>query len=165
MIADLDINIITRDVEETLARLATALSPLGMIPFMEMVIAPQLSRRAKGRFAGEGDAAVGGKWAPLRPATVVMRTQQGYGPGPINRRTGELENWVTNGGQDAFPVGPDTTMQFPGKPISGELERKVQRAQQGDGGRTVPRPVLAVDESDLVFLQTQLALMLEGAVR
>lgn len=161
MIADLDVFVVTADVERTLGKIADALSPLGMIPFMETVIAPQLSRRAKARFAGEGDGAVGGKWTPLRSATIAMRQELGFPAGPINRRTGELENWVVNGGQDAYPVGPDATMQFPGKPISGELSKKVQRAQRGDK-RTVPRPVLAVDEADLVFLQTQLAMMLEA---
>lgn len=161
MISDLDVFVVTRDVERTLGRIATALSPLGMIPFMETVIAPQLSRRAKARFAGEGDGAVGGKWSPLKPATIDIRFKLGFPAGPINHRTGELEDWVVNGGQDAYPVGRDTTMQFPGKPISGDLYRKVSRAQRGDG-KTIARPVLGVDEADLVFLQTRLAMMLES---
>lgn len=165
MVADVDVIIFTDDVTMTLGKIADLLSPLGMIPFMETVMGPYLSRRAKGRFASEGDDAVGA-WQPLRSSTIAIRESLGFPAGPINRRTGELEEWVVNGGQDAYPVGPDTTMAFPGRKPAGELLKKVQTAQHGDPlTRTVPRPVLAVSETDLIFLQTQLMMAIESAGR
>lgn len=155
------------DVTKALTNLFTLLSPAGMTFFLGSTMGPYLSKRAKERFQGEGDDAVG-KWAPLKPATIAIRESQGFGAGPINRRTGELENWVVQGGWNAYPTGFGASMKFPGKPTGGgELRKKVETAQKGRKSApvTVPRPVLAVGETDLIFFQASLAFAVQEALR
>lgn len=62
------------------------------------------ARSIKRNFAAEGRPK---RWDPLQPATIQDRIRQGYGPGPILRRSGKLSRgfifkwgprayWVTN---------------------------------------------------------------------
>lgn len=164
--ADLEVFVHSGDVEQTFARVVAFLSPLGMVPFMETVMGPHLAERAKERFASEGDDAVG-QWAPLRSATVAIRQSEGFGGShPINRRTGELENWVTKSGWNAIPAGSDTVLSFPGRTPTGELLQKVETAQRGRSKpRTVARPVLGVSMVDLGFLQTSLMMAVAAAAK
>lgn len=153
-----------RDVLKAVDELIFLMSDIGLTAFLGASIGPYLSQRAKQRFASEGDD-VTGPWAPLKPATITIRQSQNYGSGPINRRTGELENWVVGSGWDAYPTGMGASMRFPGKPPTGELKAKVQTAQ---GGRvnppTVARPVLGLNENDLLFLQTAFAMAVDEAL-
>lgn len=153
------ISIEAESVIAVLRSLDSALSPEGMAAFLGLEVAPYLAERAKRRFADEGDDA-SGKWAPLLPATQAIRAaspEWPVGPDhPINRRTGELEDWVTGGSFAAMPHALGATLRYPGTPPSGELARKVETAQRGRN-RTVPRPVLSVSEADLVFVVTRLA--------
>lgn len=141
-------------VHAGLSRLERALTGSGLANFFATAVTPYLQERARERFASEGDDAVGA-WAPLRLFTQNIRASQGYGPAhPINRRTGELENYITNS-PPAITTGPDGgVLRYPGRTAGGELGRKVSTAQIGlPGGRimadTVPRPVLGVSSTDL----------------
>lgn len=155
----------SRDSDRALERLIALLSPVGAAAFLGTTIGPYLSKRAKERFAGEGDDVVG-EWAPLKPITIEMRHSQGFEGGPINRRTGELENWVVDGGWEAYPVGFGASMRYPKKAPSGELRKKVETAQKGrKSPNTVARPVLGVNERDLLFLQTSLTFAVNEAIR
>lgn len=154
------------DVRRKLFNLAVLLSPAGMGSFLGTEIGPYLSRRAGERFASEGDDATG-PWAPLKPYTVQVREQGNWpvaGEHPINRRTGELENWVVGSGWDAYPTAAGASMRYPGTRPKGELRKKVTTAQQGKSHpSTVARPVLAVNETDLLFTLAALTASVKAA--
>ena len=98
-----------------------------------------------------------------------MRSQN-YGPAhPINHRTGELEAYITGSPHllEVTPYGASLTM--PGTEPTGELKRKVRVAQAGDpgsatNGLTPPRPVIGVNEKDLLFVLTSMQSFIERAV-
>lgn len=154
-------------VHAGLSRLERALTGSGLADFFATTAAPYLAARAQNRFAQEGDDVVGA-WAPLRLYTQNIRASQGYGAAhPINRRTGEMENYIV-GSPPAIVSGTDGgVMRFPGPPASGKLVEKIRTAQIGfDGGKggpsTVPRPVLGVNATDLEALLIGLAKHIEG---
>lgn len=133
------------------------LSPASISMFMEREEHAWFRERMNNRFMSEGDDA-SGNWLPLSPATEAIRDSQGYGAAhPINRRTGELQGFVTD--SHAVSVQGDTVvLTIPGEDPSGELGDKLATAQQGRGfggctapstPHTVPRPVLAMNEVDL----------------
>lgn len=138
------------DVEQMLVRAVAFSSPAGAMAFLHLTMGPYLRKRAKERFRNEGDD-VTGPWAPLSAATQQIRASGNWPVAPdhpINRRSGELENWVVDGGWDAYPMALGASMRYPGKQPSGNLKKKVVGAQQGEG--TAPaRPVLGVNEADL----------------
>lgn len=151
----------TQGVERMLEVLDTALNPFAIAEFLGVVVGPYLKERARARFASEGDDVVG-KWAPLKDSTITIRESQGYGPGPINSRTGELEEFITGPGNSVQVHPWGATLTFPGTSPIGEMEEKLRTAQQGkDYPSTVPRPVLGVNEADLVFVLTALATHIE----
>jgi hypothetical protein len=113
------------------------------------------------RFAYEGDSK-SGNWGPLHDATVDIRRALGYGgETPINVRTGDLFDFVTR----SYDVmgGEDWAMlTLPGDPPNPTVAQKLKTAQQGSSnnplgyGPTMPRPVLALGESDMVVLLQRL---------
>ena len=148
-------------VQRMLEALDTALNPIAVAGFLGAVVDPYIRGRAADRFASEGDGA-SGQWAPLSPATQEIRDQMGYGAShPINRREGELEEFITQrkGGTTVAPYG--ASIRFPASSPGGELRDKFEHAQAGgvsDSGKSFPaRPVLAMDESDLTFVMLSLA--------
>lgn len=150
----------TKEVDKSLDNLIVLMSPEGATAFLGAEIGPYLRKRAGERFASEGDD-VTGAWAQLKPATVAIRGEAH----PINHDTGELENWVVDGGWDAYPSGGGAAMQFPKSPPAGRLKKKVQSAQVGDpSNNQVARPVLGVNEADLAFMVTAYAFMVEKAI-
>lgn len=165
---DIEIMGDTRGVQGMLKRLDTTLNPVAVAGFLGAVVDPYLRRRAKQRFANEGDDAVGGGWVPLAESTQHIRAAQGYGAtGPINRRTGDLYDYIVNSPSNVtvLPIGATLEMK-PSKP-TGELAKKVRRAQMGDKGNraqrpTPRRPVAAINGSDLTFILTSLAGAIKG---
>ena len=145
-------------------RLILLLSPAGAASFLGTSVGPYLSKRAGERFANEGDDAVGGAWAPLKPGTVAIREEMGFpGEHPINVRTGELERWVVGSGWDAYPFGAGASLRYPGTAPTGTLKEKVVTAQRGrKDPDTVARPVLAVNEADMLFVIAALAAQIEA---
>lgn len=163
--------VLNHDLTEALAKLEILMSGEGLAAFLGAEIGPYLKKRAGNRFSGQGDD-VSGPWAPLSPATIQIRADGGYGAGPINRRTGELENWVVQSGWDAYPIAKGATMRFPGKKPSGRIKEKVITAQKGrdgsegpDNPRTVARPVVGVNENDMLFFQAALSLAVQDAMQ
>lgn len=152
-------------VERMLRSLDTALNPVAIAGFLSGVVDPYLRGRAGSRFRNEGDDVVG-KWMPLREATQTIRADLGYGAAhPINKRTGELEDYIVNSPNslNIHPWGASLTL--PGKaPSNSELRKKVVTAQAGMD-RTVPRPVLGMNERDLTFVLLALAESVKKAVR
>jgi hypothetical protein len=154
-----------KDVERMLDRLNMAVSPVALAGFMQATVGPYLQQRAKARFRSEGDDA-SGKWAELSTTTHSFRINAGYAPDhPINRRTGRLENYITEtqvGVQATASGGAQVT--FPKNPPRGATAEKLRTAQHGrHHPRTVPRPVLAINETDMGFMITALHQYIQNA--
>lgn len=155
-----------RAVQRSLNALEVALAGPSLHGFLTHSVEPYLRTRAKARFAGEGDDVVG-KWAPLMPYTEAIRASKGYGPAhPINRRTGALENFITQGTNE-FHTGPlDAALFMPGRNASPEMKRKIATAQVGRSlPDTVARPVLGMNQTDLIEVMVTLGGFVAEAVR
>jgi hypothetical protein len=154
------------DTDLALERLVLLLAPHGMSAFLGLEVGPYLSERAKQRFQHEGDDVVG-DWAPLQQATVEIREAQNLpGEHPINRRFGALENWVVRGGWHAYPAGFGGALRYPANDPSGTTREKAITAQKGSlSPSTVPRPVLGVNENDMIFVLTALAFSIQEAFK
>ena len=145
-----------RGVARTLRRLDTALNPIAMASFLGVTVDPYIRRRAEQRFQAEGDD-VTGPWLPLAQETIEIRENQGFGAGPINSRTGELEEYITGTPGGVMPTTYSAVLTSPGTPASGHLLSKVQTAQKGKKyPSTMPRPVMGVNEQDLAWVMTAL---------
>jgi phage gpG-like protein len=72
-----------------------------LIPLWTM-FKPEMERIEAERFDAEGYG-----WAPLAPATLEDRARQGFPPGPILHRTGELRDSLVNPAR-AADMTPDT---------------------------------------------------------
>lgn len=145
----------------------SALSPVGLAAFLYGSVGPWVKERAETRFRNEGDDVVG-KWAPLAETTVTIRESYGFGGDhPINKRTGELEEYITQG-QVAVTAGlGEASLKFPAnEPKSPSLRTKVKTAQQGRSSPNTPaRPVLGLGERDLGVVMTMLAFHVENEGR
>jgi hypothetical protein len=157
----------THEVMHDLTKVEYALSGAGMSAFLGSNIGPWLQHRAQDRFLDEGDSA-SGKWAPLTPATQEVRENMGYPRShPINKRTGELEDYVTGSSWLVLPTPTGAMLTYPGggQTKKGRIRDKVRTAQKGSpSGKTPPRPVLAVDETDLMFLMTRMRFHFEDPI-
>lgn len=156
-----------KQVNRIIDYLATVLSPIGMAAFMATSVGPWLRSRAQDRFFEEGDSA-SGKWAPLAQATAEIRGRLGVGDtNPINRRTGALEQYITQSNWiiNATPLG--VTLQYPSNPPSDQAtQEKIRTAQEGRvNPPTVARPVLGMDEADLAYVLTSLAFLIEAGAK
>jgi hypothetical protein len=145
-------------VQAMLLRLQDALSPTGVGQFLATAVDPILRNRAIERFRAEGDDAVG-QWLPLAAYTQSVRASMGYGPAhPINRRTGRLENYITQTPSNVQMFAGGARLEYPGTPASGTTADKVRTAQVGTANpNTPPRPVLAVNHTDLELVLLGLA--------
>ena len=153
------------DVIHDLTKVEFALSQFGMSKFLSTNLGPWLQHRATERFMDEGDAA-SGKWLPLTGATQEIRENMGYPRAhPINKRTGELENYVTGSQWAVTPTPTGAMLTYPGggQRRQGTIRQKVRAAQVGYG-KTPPRPVLAVDETDMIFLMTRMRFHFEDPI-
>lgn len=155
---DLAIQVDSREAVGVLQALDAALTGQSLMAFHREVTQPYLRHRAKERFASEGDDAVGGPWDELRPATWDIRESMGFdAEHPINERTGDLYNWITAGQNDIYVSARDAAVfLMPGRVGSTPTRMaKLRTAQQGRPNQvekdpiTVPRPVAAVDVTDL----------------
>ena len=138
-----------RGVQAMLERIDSALSPTGLAAFMGLAVGPWVKERAQSRFAQEGDD-VTGKWAPLADATVEIREHAGFeGSHPINKRTGELEEFITQGQIGVVSTPGLTVMTYPKDPPAGKgIRQKMETAQVGRSfPSTKPRPVLGLNRA------------------
>lgn len=162
------VEIYGHQVHQVLMRLQNALMPTGMMEFLRLHAYPHLQRRAADRFSSQGDDA-SGSWAPLAPATLEWRTALGYDPfGPINVRSGDLQDLVTGGTAPAFTTHGhgDITMNYLGNMPSGDLMQALEGAQQGGKGspQQPARPVLAMNERDAEMILTRMVAWLSARV-
>ena len=162
----IDIDIVggRRSVEAMLDHLDSALSEIGMQIFMNGRIAPWLRERAEARFRDEGDDATG-RWQALSEPTQEWRAGYGFPPShPINRRTGQLEDYITSAPSRVVTARGFADLTWPASPPSNPITaKKLRTAQTGaDRPRTNARPVVALGEADLVHTLTQLAFHIQG---
>lgn len=150
-----------RQVMRMLSRIGATISPPSLGTWLGTQVDPWVRRRARERFQKEGDD-VTGPWAPLKAATQHIRQQQGYGSShPINKRTGQLEQYITGGPNRITIFASGATLTLPGRPPRGELKTKVETAQGGKPfPSTVPRPVMGLNERDLLAVLTDLSLFI-----
>lgn len=162
----LDITIDTHDLERTLQNLETALSPIGLSLFLTGTVLPWVKERAENRFLNEGDEVVG-KWAPLAPSTQEFRANGPWGVGPdhpINKRSGDLEDYITNADSGIVTAADAALLIYPNNPPTGPLKEKVQTAQGGKSKPKTPaRPVLGLGAADMAFTMQALKVFIEAA--
>lgn len=143
------------------------LNPAAIVGFLTGAVVPYLQKRGKARFEGEGDDVVG-KWLPLTTGTQNIRESLGFpGAHPINRRTGELEEYIVgSSGMPTVMPGFGAGLEWPGTPPGGELAAKVATAQGGASAAenalndTPARPVLGINEQDMGAVIVMLTLFL-----
>lgn len=150
-----------KDLRMMMSKMHASLEPAAVATWLGTTVDPYLRKRARNRFAQEGDD-VSGKWEALAGATQHIRASQGFGAAhPINRRTGRLENYITGAPNKLTVHALGATLTLPGKAPLGELHTKVKTAQRGKlSPRTPPRPVLGVNEQDLTVVLFDLSLYL-----
>lgn len=148
---DIDVSVDGREADLLMRAIESTLMGSTLMDYLQDFMAPYMRRRAAERFAAEGDEA-SGTWQPLKDATVEIREKAGFpGEHPINKRTGELEAFMTRGNIDYTIQGNAASMFFPGR-TSGELAEKVKTAQRGkEKPATVARPVAAVSAVDMAY--------------
>lgn len=167
----IDVDVFSADVDNMLDRTAMGLSPQGLDQFLSGDAHDFFAEEIMMRFAFEGDSA-SGDWERLTEATQNIRMHAGYpGDGPINERSGDLLRFLTEN-LDVTQLPDGAVMQIPGD-ASGEMERKIRHAQAGakigenplfPNSSTPARPVLAVDEEDLLVVLTLLERHIMGSL-
>lgn len=142
------------------------LSPVGLVTYLDTIVDPFLRNRIEQRFAGEGDE-VSGAWHPLAEATQQIRSSYGYPPDhPINVRTGKLRAHLVGTESTVQADGMGATLQHPGPVADGVTRKKLVTAQSGSTSPSTPaRPVIGVNENDLMFVTSSLvAYLAEGMI-
>jgi Phage virion morphogenesis family len=154
-------------VERLLSSLETGTSDVGLSEWLRGDALQHLQSRAKARFASEGDD-ITGPWAPLSPYTQAIRESEGYPPShPINVRTGELLNFITNSPADLDITAEGVALNYPSRSMTPDMASKIATAQGGGsldnrsklaGTSIVPaRPVIGVNEADAEFILISLS--------
>lgn len=133
------------------------LGAIGLVTFLQTVVDPFIRNRIDQRFKGEGDDVVG-VWHPLAVATQQIRASYGFPPDhPINVRTSKLRSHLVGTQSDVKAFGIGATLQHPPPGTDAILNKKIQTAQSGSSSPSTPaRPVIGVNENDLLFITTSL---------
>lgn len=165
---------VTVHEEQVLAIFAAvehSIQPSQLWEFMEDTAWPFMEKKLVDRFAYEGDSA-SGTWPSLSPATVNIKEKlDAEMPDAPNVRTGELMEYITTSHLSS-PTSDGAVMVFPDVPSDPIMRRKIEVAQFGDPGpnwlnpamRPTPaRPVIAVDESDMVLMLKALSVHIVSA--
>lgn len=138
-----------KDVNARLAKFQDNTEAPRLPHFIQDDLAAFLQLRAEERFKNEGDDAVGA-WAPLSAATENIRASKGFSSAhPINKRTGDLERFVTGSRGKLTSEGGGFGITFPDDPPSGDLSQKMITAQIGrPNPRSPARPVVGLSQVD-----------------
>lgn len=159
--AQIQIDVDSFPVDQLVEAVNTAVSGPSLRAFLYGSAHDHFEHEIVQRFAYEGDRK-SGPWEPLHDATIDIRHALGVpGPGPINIRDQGLFDFVTS---SRTTIAGDfwAQMDLPGRPPDSVTEDKLRTAQRGSNnnplgyGPTSPRPVLAVDESDMAALLIRL---------
>lgn len=161
-----------RRIDELIDRISRVVEPSSLFTFLKDESLPYLRARAANRFITEGDDA-SGKWRPLTETSERFRAwaARKYGlpikaDHPINRRTGQLKNWVMRSYKIEQFGYAGAQLQMPGTRSSDRwLEQKYRHAQQGGFTRWYsgfgPRPVMAINQRDNTAITSSLKQWLE----
>lgn len=174
---DLTILVDQAQAQRAIRAVALATTPGNYARFHYSFTSPYMRSKAKDRFRSHGDTA-SGPWAPLRDATEEIRENYGFpGASPINVRTHELESFVTGKPGEVQITPLDAGFFFPARPTSRAIKEKLETAQRGKpggtplfGGRqgmgapTPPRPVAAMDATDLIHTLAALEIFLTAEI-
>lgn len=147
------------------AELMHRLEAQELVDFLRQKIEPYVKLRIEGRFASEGDD-VTGAWDPLKVATQLIRASHGFPPDhPINVRTSRMKDFLLLSPADIKVQGPEVQLTHPGPTGDRSLQEKIQTAQSGASSpNTRPRPVLGLNENDLLFITSELAAYLVDGI-
>jgi hypothetical protein len=152
-------------VDGIIKHLENKIEPAGLSTFLQTVVDPFIRNRIDQRFSSEGDD-VSGKWHPLAQATQMIRASYGFPPDhPINKRTGKLHAQLVGHNSDVKPNGFGATLTHPAPGVLDPLTtKKLTTAQSGSSRpNTQPRPVIGVNENDLLFVTSSLtAYLIQG---
>lgn len=173
----LDVLITVQDGEaQALMRAATdATTPASFAKFHYAFTSPYMRSKARDRFKSQGDDA-SGMWAPLRDATEEIRENAGFpGASPINKRTGGLEAYIVGRPGEVTVTPIDSALFFPARPRTKAEVEKLKTAQQGKpggtplfgksmGAPTPPRPVAAMDATDLIHTMSALQIHIAAEI-
>ncbi len=152
--------IITTDkdsAQDAIDFLNDRLGAIGLVTFLNTVVDPFIRNRIDQRFQGEGDDVVG-TWHPLAVATQQIRAYYGFPPDhPINVRTSKLRSHLVGTQSDVKAFGIGATLQHPPPGTDAIMNKKISTAQSGSSSPSTPaRPVIGVNENDLLFITTSL---------
>lgn len=157
----------SEQVQAMLGAMEIALNPANVGEWLATSFAPYLKARASARFTGEGDDVVG-TWPELAAATITERQSLGYGAGPIQIRTGDLEAYIVDNTPDISITQISTKMVYPNPRDASEnsiLAYKVGSAQKGNKRTGAPaRPVLGINHIDLEYFITTFGMHLKTSV-
>lgn len=129
-------------------KLRLRLSPAPLAGWMLGFIDPFLKAKVSRSFSTETDP-VGNPWAALAPLTIERRAEEGFPPGPIQYRSGEMASYLTSTNSDIRATTIGTQLTFPGGMAKGKLPYKVGSAQMGNRRTGAPpRPVLGMTLQD-----------------
>ena len=179
----MDILVDDHEVQRAIAALDATLQGQHLMLFHQLATEPILRRRARERFATEGDSAVGGPWEALKDSTNDIREHAGFPRNhPINRRMGDLERYITNA-RNEFTVGGDWAAFFmPGRWGTKKQKAAFRTAQGGSpAGHYMPkgwglkgtkpspsatpaRPVVGLDSVDLAHTMSALQIWIASEV-
>jgi hypothetical protein len=153
-------------VDKVLKQLEDRTSPQGLQDFLDDKVDDFIRNRISDRFTKEGDD-VSGAWHPLEQATQQIRASYGYpADHPINVRTGQLKAFLVNSHSDIKTDATGATLQHP--PVTGDaaMNKKIATAQSGSSYPSTPaRPVIGVNQNDLLFVTSELvAYLMEGMI-
>jgi hypothetical protein len=153
-----DVNVDSAAVMADIQHLMNTTDAPGLRKFLEDTADPYLQTRVRDRFSGEGDDA-SGQWLPLKPATESIRAALGYGPAhPINVRTGDMQDYLTNSRADVATLGQGAVLTFPPKGADALTAQKIETAQVGKNWPPTPaRPVVALSVTDEAAIVMDLA--------
>lgn len=145
-----------------------AISDASIEAWLAAEASPYLANQTRVRFANEGDPTVG-QWAQLTSATVGIRESKGYpGEHPINKRTGALEQYLTQASGRIEPTATGVELVTPEDSPDGELALKLVTAQSGGTskwGNPIPkRPVLGIGLDDGLALTKLLEAHIEAQI-
>lgn len=160
----IQISVDKKSVDHMLRLVEARTSPAGVAVWLDQFADPIVRKRAEERFQSEGDDVVGA-WLPLKPFTQALRASQGYGAAhPINRRTGELEDYVTHARGDVTMTAIGATLTSPDpSSVTPRLHDKIETAQLGSPFPNTPaRPVMGLNGNDLVLQLLSLSKFVVG---
>ncbi len=146
------------EADAVIDSLLEKMSPVGLSAFLHTIVDPWVRNRIDQRFANEGDE-MSGDWHPLAVSTQQIRASYGYPPDhPINVRTGKMRSFLVGTNSDVKPNGFGATLQHPPPTADPITAKKIATAQSGSSFPPTPaRPVVGLDENDLIFVTSSLA--------